>query len=352
LRAESESLFREDPLRLLRAIRLAAQLDFSIEPETLKMMGRLRKRVSYPAGERVQAELMALLSVPSASTWLRLMDENGLLTALFPELEAARTCALDYYGPGGVLKHSLDTAQRADFLLQNLGRVFPDEAAALTTILKERSHYPSLLMLAALIHDVSKPETAKIMGGRLRFFGHDLRGADRAAQIMNRLRFSRSHIQSVSAIVGNHLRPGHLAAGGPVTDKAAYRFFRDLGSEAAGLLLVCWADHASYLDETRLKKLLKMARAEPGTSLKAVPEDARKTILHLQVTALLLRRLLSPSRPAVPEPLLDGHEVMRATRLAPGPKIGEILERLREAQAEGAVSTRQEALIFIKKRKE
>src|SRR5271170_1376971 len=99
----------------------------------------------------------------------------------------------------------------------------------------------SVLMLAALLHDVSKAETAKQVAGRLRFFGHDLTGGKRAAEIMKRLKFPRAHIDSVTAVIANHLRPGNLASGGVLTDKAAYRFFRDLGDHALGLLLVCWA---------------------------------------------------------------------------------------------------------------
>ncbi len=353
LRAESEALFRADPLRLLRALRLGAQLDLSIEPATLKMMSRLRARVRHPAGERLHAEIMGLLDAPGCARWLGVMDEAGLLTALFPELEAARPCATAYYGPGGVLKHSLDTARRAEFLLGHLARVFPNEAGTIAAHLAARSgptgSHRAVLILTALLHDVSKAETAKVVDGRLRFFGHDTRGAERAAQMLSQLRFPRQQIRTVSAVIAQHLRPGHLAAGGPVTEKAAYRFFRDLGEEAASLLLVCWADYASYVDEARLTRLLRRAQGRPGEGLGKVPEDARKTLLHLQVVSLLMRKLFSAAKPAVPLPLLDGREVMKALKLAPGPDVGAALERLREAQAEGAVRTRQEALEFLKK---
>jgi tRNA nucleotidyltransferase/poly(A) polymerase len=205
-------------------------------------------------------------------------------------------------------------------------------------------------MLAALLHDVSKAETAREVDGRLRFFGHDTLGAKRAADILRRLRFSRAHVDCVSAVVAQHLRPGHLAAGGPITEKAVYRFFRDLGEQAASLLLVCWADHASYLPEARVSKLLKTASAELDSPALArvKPELARKTVRHLQVIALLVRRLFQASKP-VPEPLLDGHEIMKALALQPGPAVGEWLERLREAQAEGEIATREQAFEFLRK---
>ncbi|MBI5631176.1 MAG: HD domain-containing protein [Elusimicrobia bacterium] len=343
LRADNEQLFRDDPLRLLRAFRLAAQLGLSIEPKTLGMIRRLKDLAREPAGERIQAELMALLSAPGSSRWLCLMDEAGLLTAVFPELGPARRCAAVYYGPGGVLKHSLAVAAREDFLLNNLKRVFPAEAEAIERALAARaSCLKPLLVLAALLHDVAKPETARRQGGRLRFFGHDALGAKKASVILSKLRFSREHIEIAAAAILHHLRPGHLAAGGMVTDKAVYRFCRDLGENALSLLLVCWADHASYLPEKRLLCVLRQARAEPNP-------EAEKTVHHLQVIAYLMRRLLDEKKRAVPARLINGHDVMKALRIPAGPKVGELLEKVREAQAEGRIKTRQEALAFLKR---
>jgi poly(A) polymerase len=348
LRAESEELFKSDPLRLLRAFRIAAQLDFEIEAQTLSHINRLRNRVRQPAAERIQSELMLMLAVAGCSRRLNEMDECALLTALFPELEPTRQCALVYYGPGGVMKHSLDTAARADFLLNHLAQVFPDWSGRLEKAISSRS----VLILAALLHDVSKPESAKQVDGRLRFFGHDTAGAKRAGEMLKKLKFPRAHIDTVCAAIANHLRPGNLAASGVVTDKAAYRFFRDLGEHALPLLLVCWADHASYLAEDRVIDLLKTARAEPGEGLSRLkPEEARKTVLHLQVVTHLLRRLLEEPEKAAPEPILDGHAVMDLLGLTPGPEVGKYLERLCEAQATGAVATPAQAAAFLRKTK-
>jgi poly(A) polymerase len=208
-------------------------------------------------------------------------------------------------------------------------------------------------MLAALLHDVSKPETARRMGGRLRFFGHDLKGARRATGLLKALRFSNETIELVAAVAAHHLRPGNLTAGGQLTDKAVYRFFRDLGEQAVPLLLVCWADHASYLPHRRLERLLPEAAADPDSyDMSGVrPVEARKTLKHLQVIAQLLRRRFDARRKAVPDRLVDGHAVMKALGIPPGPKVGELLEKIREAQAEGKISTKKAALDFIRKLK-
>ncbi|MBI4061171.1 MAG: HD domain-containing protein, partial [Elusimicrobia bacterium] len=334
LRAEIEENLSDDPLRLLRAFRLAAQLGLSIEGGTLKAISRRSKLIGEPAPERVAAELLLLLAVPGASSWLRLMEEHGLLTALFPELEASRRCAEDYYGPGGVLAHSLEVCSRADFLLSNLRSVYPRLAPDLSSHIAARGGPPfrAVLLLSALLHDVAKPETAKKIDGRLRFFEHDVKGAAAVEKILRRLRLSREQIDAASAIVRHHLRPGHLASAGPLTERAIYRFFRDLGENAPGLLLVCWSDHASYLPEARLKRLLKAA-AEPAAA------DERKTVRHLRLVSALLRRWRERSRAPAPARLLDGRDVMKTLRIPPGPRVGKLLERVREAQAVGKVKT-------------
>lgn len=354
LRVEDDKPFKDDPLRLLRAFRIAAQAGLDIDPATTALIRKHRRLVREPAGERVQAELLALLAVPGASARLAEMDACGLLTALFEDLEPARRCAEDYYGPGGVLKHSLAVCARVDFLLTNFRTVYADLARVFDEHLAARSTggvpERAVLMLAALLHDVSKPETARTVNGRLRFFEHDTRGAERAGKILRDLRFSREHAETVAEIVRQHLRPGHLASSPePVTDKAAYRFFRDLGERAPSLLVVCWGDHASYMPEPKLKRLLSAACGAPRRAAPARlrGEDARKTVRHLQLVSMLLRRYFDQDRAPVPARLLDGAEVMKALKIPPGPKVGDALERLREAQAEGKVRDRAQALAFV-----
>jgi len=354
LRCEDEGPFKDDPLRLLRAFRIAAQTGLTLDAATTALIKKNRRLVRKPAGERVQAELLALCAVPGASQSLRLMDECGLLTALFEDLEPARRCAEDYYGTGGVLKHTLEVCARLDFLLTRFAKIYPDLARSFDEYLSARASggvpQRAVLMLAALLHDIAKPETARSVDGRLRFFEHDTLGAVRAAKLLRDLRFSREHVETIAAIVRHHLRPGHLAAsGGPVTEKAAYRFFRDLGDDAPGLLAVCWADHASYMPEPRLRRMLGPACGDPPRAdlSRIRPEDALKTVRHLQLVSLLLRRYFDQDRAPVPVRLLDGVEVMKTLKIPPGPRVGEILERLREAQAEGLVRDRAQALAFV-----
>lgn len=342
----SRAALREDPLRCLRAFRLAATLGLRLEPATLAAVRAARRGLSACAGERVRTELLALLAAPSAS-WLESMDRAGILTAIFPELEPSRRCARAYYGDGGVLRHSLDSVARLELLLSRLEEIYPSLAPRLREGLSERR--AALLRLAVLLHDVSKPECARKVGGRLRFFGHDLKGGERVESILRRLRFSNEEIALVRAAVLHHLRPGNLAAGGRITDKAVFRFFRDLGPHGVDLLLLCWADHASYVREAELERLLPRIARAPEPPRASAPEAERKTLFHLQVVSTLLARHFERPELVRPPRLLDGNDVMRALRIPPGPKVGKALGRLEEAQAAGKVRTREEALRFLKK---
>ncbi|MBI3550496.1 MAG: HD domain-containing protein [Elusimicrobia bacterium] len=358
LRADDPKVFIEDPLRLLRAFRIAAQLDLTIEPATLKHIRAHRKRVGAPAGERVRQELMALLSVSPCHVWLRRMDETGLLTALFPDLEASRRCATVYYGEGGVLRHTLDCVERMDTILQNPNFAFPGLAEELLRHYSAEGGIASkhaLLRLAILLHDVAKPATAKRIGGRLRFFLHDSVGARMATEILKTLRCSRDEIDTVALCIRHHLRPGNLAANATVSNKAVHRFFKDLGPRGVSLLLVCWADHASYLTPAKLRAIVPDASANPNTykprSTQRHP-DTLKTLKHLQVLNFLLRNYLHLRETVVAPPrLLNGNVVMRALRIKPGPAVGRILDKLQEAQAAGEVKDKDAALAFIRKLK-
>ncbi|MBI5242121.1 MAG: HD domain-containing protein [Elusimicrobia bacterium] len=355
LRRTGERIFEEDPLRLLRAFRLASRLGLSIEPGTLAALRSSRRLILRAAGERIRGELLLLFCAPDCARWLEEMDQAGLLTTVFEDLEPGRRCAEVYYGPGGVLRHTLEAVARMDFLLAGLRRVFGRLAGPIQRHLAERfgsiEKQSAILRLAVLLHDVAKPECARRVGGRLRFFGHERRGAERVSEILRRLRFSREEEQIASTLALHHLRPGNLAANDTVSNKAVFRFFRDLGRLGVSQLLLAWADHASYLESAKLASVLRWAARDPHTfrTRAALPEETAKTLRHLQVIAFLLRRYFLKPEASRPQRLLDGRDVMDALGLPPGPPVGETLRKLEEAQGEGRVRTREEALRFIRR---
>ncbi|MBI5201135.1 MAG: HD domain-containing protein [Elusimicrobia bacterium] len=351
VRASGPEPFAEDPLRLLRAYRFAAQLGFTVEPKTRGWIKKLAPKLRRCAGERVRVELMGLLSAGPAAPHVRALDEVRLLSALFPELEKQRACARGYYGSGGVLRHTLDAVERMDLILEKAPSVWPELK---DSVARELDRWggraaSALLRLGILLHDVAKPATAKKIGGRLRFFGHDERGAKMTRKELERLRFSGKEIDSVSECVRHHLRPGNLATNREVSPKAIYRFFRDLGGNGVPLLFVCWADYASYMDKAAVRRALPTLTKDPGPP--PADPDKGKTVRHLRLVSLLLKAYFERADVVRPPKLLTGHDVMKTLGIPPGPAVGKALAKLTEAQAAGKVPDKESALAFLRRLK-
>jgi poly(A) polymerase len=355
IRPVSDSSIRSDPLRALRALRQAAQLDFALAPRTKALIRRDGAALVQVAGERVRDELATLMALPQATRYLVQLDELGLLTVILPELEPLRGLAQTppHYLDG--LAHSLETVRALEVLLQvlhgeedgergsldpelpdspDLSLLFPFAGRVLAHLRRVMSDSrPRLvtLKLAALVHDVGKPGTRTVVEDRrIRFIGHQRDGARSAARALRRLRFSNSEVGLGETIVGHHMRPLLLAGQESVSSRAVYRFFRDTGEAGVEVLVHALADHR--------------ATHVPGT------EDDR----WLDLVTLAARMLgdywdRQPER-VKPPPLVDGHDLLREFGLEPGPQIGELLEVVREAQVAGEVGDRKEALAVVRAR--
>ncbi len=345
IRHTNPQVFAEDPLRMLRAFRSAAELNFTIAPATLRLIKKYAPLITQPAGERVHEELTRLFNTSKAYENVKLMDDCGLLTALFAELDAQRTCAEVYYGEGGVLKHTLLALKRIEYLLEHTEKAFPKYVGKL----KEISNQKPLFKMAALLHDIAKPSTAKMKDGRLRFFYHEQQGARMARNVLERLHYSRPEMRLICAMIGEHLRPSNLASNDFITDKGAYHFFRDLGDAALPLLFLCWADYTSYVTDEQLRRILPHSD-EPLMSLAQAQKKAAvgKTLRHLQVLALLFNKFFEHPRVVRPSRVITGRDIMDALHISSGPQIGELLEAVAVAQVEGKVQDQKEALAFVR----
>jgi len=345
IRINDEYRFQDDPLRMLRAFRSAAELGFTISEDTLAQIKKDRLLIKNSAGERVREELERLFATPHAYEMLLKMDACGLLTAVFPELESQRTCAEVYYGEGGVLKHTLLVVKRMEFLTEHLEKAFPKYAEKLTPFIQNKP----LLKMTALLHDIAKPATAKVQGDRLRFFYHEQKGAKMAQEVLTRLHYSRADIRLISAVIGEHLRPSNLASNNVLTDRGVYHFFRDLQEAAIPLLLLCWADYTSYVTDEQLLQILPRSSERLMTITQAKrDENVGKTLRHLQVLWLLFGKYFEQPQKVRPTRLVTGQDVMLLLSLSPSKQVGEILEAVSVAQVEGQICTREDALQFIK----
>jgi putative nucleotidyltransferase with HDIG domain len=287
--------------------------------------------VTTVAQERLRDELVGILREPTAAAGLRTLDRLGVLPVLLPESLAMRTTAQPLPHHFDVWEHSLRAVEGADALLADLDSLAPWGAALrqhLAEGLGGELTRRETLKLAALLHDVSKPETRSLDGDRVRFIGHDAVGALRARAIAERLRLPRRAAQTLERLVAEHLRPMHLAQAGGISRRARFRFFRDLGDEARDVLLLSLAD----------------AAALTGASPLAVWDGAGG-----QVVRTLMAGLQAESAAAEAPALLRGQDVMASFGLVPGPEVGRLLARAREAQALGLVETREEAIAYLRR---
>jgi poly(A) polymerase len=336
--AVNDAVFEADAARLIRAVRLAAELGFHLDSPTETLIARNSHLITGVAGERLREELLRLLSLPGAGQRLFYLNKLGLLTTLIPELSSARGIDQPKVHFWDVFDHSLQTVAAVEFVLREATWEFASEDILSSVPWSDRlsRHFDreishgstgrSMLKLAALFHDVAKPQTKTMDDGRARFLGHPEQGAAIATAIMERLRFSNREIELIELLVKYHLRPLQMSNEGLPTNKAIYRFFRDTGAAGIDLLFLCLADHL----------------ATRATSL-----DLLQWREHTRLTEYVLARHFEEANLSAPPKIIDGHDVMQSLRLPPGPVIGELLEALREAQAAGEITTRAQALEYL-----
>ncbi len=327
LRVPHPRVLADDPLRALRGVRLEAILGLRATAATARAIRAAAPALVGVSPERIRDELAALLGLPDTARALRRADRLGLLGVVLPEIEPMRATRQPPPHRFDVLEHSLRTVAGADLVVARMAALAPlgeELAAHVAAPLGGGIARAQCLKLAALLHDVAKPETRRAVRGRIRFFEHDVRGAARARAIAERLKLPGAVVDTLDRLVRHHLRPMHLAGAGVVTARARYRFYRDLGRDTRDLLLLALVDGAAVRGESPL-------RVWP-----------RATLIRELLSGFELQRAVSATAP-----LVRGDDVMGRFGLAPGPAVGRLLRRAREAQDLGLVRTREEALAYL-----
>lgn len=343
IRVVAETAFASDAVRLLRAVRIAAELGFTIEEKTEVLIRQSARLLSGVPGERIREELLRLLAVSDSGQFFRYLDGLGLLTVMFPELVETKGVAQPKEHHWDVFEHLLHTVTAVDFLLrqgdwqfggENVLAVVPWSDILAEHFAREISHGSArrmLLKLAALLHDINKPQTRTIEeSGRTRFLGHAQEGAATVVKILERLRFSSKETKLVETEVLYHLRPTQMSQAGLPTNRAIYRYFRDTGDTGIDILFLSLADH--------------LASRGPELILAGWQEHAR-------LVDYVIGKRFEQEKIVRPPKLVDGYDIINIFRSPPGPEVGELLEAVREAQASGEVATREEALSFIEELK-
>ena len=333
LRACFAQTFVEDPVRILRAFRFAVELDMTLEPSMTPPMAAAVSRLVHVAGERIRDELFAILQTNRAGWALIQLGELGALDVVCPELVPGRGVDQGGYHHLDVLQHQLEAVTQCDRMMTDYTE-FAEElraplAAYLETEVVERHSRKAMVKLGALYHDVGKPATRRVKAdGEIWFLGHEQFGATLADTMTQRLRLSNREAEMIRHLVLFHLRPGHLSREPQLTRRAVFRFYRDLGDDGPACVVMWWAD--------------RMATRGPASRLDQL------NLQRARFEELLGAYFLQAEEVVRPPRLIDGNHLMRALGLKPGPAVGELLRAIEEAQAEGRLHDKEEALALAR----
>ena len=289
---DPERRFVEDKLRMLRAVRFAARFEYVIDSATFAAMQKLANRIEVVSRERVRDELTRMLTEGHARRAFLLLNESRLLQYILPELSAMQGVQQppEFHPEGDVFVHTL-------LALESLPRPCP-----------------ATLAWGVLLHDVGKPPTFRIAPDRIRFDNHVEVGVKMAEEICRRLRFSNDETAQIIALVENHMRFGHV----------------------------------SRMKESTLKRFMRLPAFDEHMALHRA--DCLASHRNLSTYEFLQqKRIETPPETMRPSPLVTGDDLI-AAGYAPGPKFREILEAVEDAQLEGRLGSRDEALAFVQRK--
>ncbi len=272
---EPEDRFKEDALRMMRAIRLACQLDFSIEPKTERAIMKLAGGIKFVSSERIRGELVKILESEKAYEGIMALREMKLLQYIIPELERGVGVDQNKHHTYTVFNHSVLSLK----------------------------HTPSKkwqVKLASLLHDIAKPQTKKIIKGEPTFYNHDIIGARVAEKIMRRLKFSKADIEKITVLIRNHMFYYNV---GDVTESSVRRLIKNVGEEnLADLIDLRVADRlGSGVPKAKPYKLRHL-------------EYMMQKVRHDAVSVKMLK--------------INGDDLIKLLKISPSPKIGAILDVL------------------------
>jgi poly(A) polymerase len=318
VRMVSAQALVDDPLRSLRAIRIAVELDLTLDAATGDAASANARGIEGVAQERVFAELKRVVSADAVLRGLQLLDEHGLTDVVLPELTALKGVEQSRF-------HHLDVHDHTLQVLDEVTKLQTDPAYAdlLAEPLADELTRGEAMRWAALLHDAAKPQTRDLLpGGRVTFLGHDRQGAQLAKDVLGRLRSSAKLREYVAALTAHHLDAGFLVHQRPLDRRTLWRYLQATKPYSADTTIFTVADRLA----TRGKNAEQAIEA------------------HLEVAG----ELIAAAKEPIPPPLLRGDELVREAGIEPGPRLGTILAQLDEDRFAGAISTREEALARAK----
>ena len=325
----SDTIFADDPVRLLRAFRLQLQLRCSIHPATLTLLSHNAHLITHSAAERIMAEFIKIISCKNSCNTIRQIDSTNLLEAILPEINESKGCIQLGYHDFDVWEHSLLSYSKLEILFNSLKEMFPQQLTQLqkylNTPLSGTINKKTALKFACLLHDIGKPQTRTLHkdGKRYSFINHQKNGAEMARIICKRIKLDNKSTAFISFVIEHHLICGHYYTHSLITPRYLNRLFLRYEQDTIALGFIFLADLLSQKSFT-----------DPCPSLAFL--------------AHLLHHYYHEFKPAKRmKPLLDGNDIMKKYHLAPGPRIGKILSVIQEAQINGLVKTKRDCYKLI-----
>jgi putative nucleotidyltransferase with HDIG domain len=329
LRAASPRAFEDDPLRVLRAARLAAGLGFAVEDSTAGMAREAAGRLAEAAGERQLAELRLLLASTDPLRGLSVLDGLGATAEVLPEVEALRGVEQNPNHHLDVHGHTIEVLRQLLELEDDLERVAGNRAPEVRDLLDEpladSFRRRDALRLGALLHDVGKPATRDESRGFVTFIGHDHIGAEIVDEVCRRLKASRVLRSFLRGVTLHHLRLGFLAGERPLRPRRIHGYLCATDPVSADVTLLTVADRLS-------------ARGEGPIASSEMIEA------HVEVAGTMLGAALDRRREGPPRSPIPGDELAAALGIEPGPQLGRLIAEVEAGVYAGEVRDRQEAL--------
>ena len=329
LRAVSDAIFDDDPLRLLRLPRIAHELGFEIEPGTARLAAERSARAAEPSSERIFMEMRRMIGGDRPAEALRLSERLGVLDVVLPEVGPLRGCLQSGHHQLDVWEHTLHVVEAVADIGDHPAHYLPAHAERLHAELDEpvgdQLTARQALRLAALFHDIRKPQTRREADGRIGFMGHDAQGAEAAAAILGRWKACNDLIRFCRVLIREHLALGFSIPSRPLGLRVAHRYLRATAPWPASSVALSLAD--------------RLATRGPSSRLRHLRRHSETADEMLA----LIGELERDRRP----PLLRGDEIAGETG-ATGAAIGRLVDVLAEEQATGAVSTREEAVALVR----
>ena len=330
--AVGDSIFADDPLRLMRVARLAHTLGFGIAPRLRERTREDAGLLSAAAAERVLSEVALTLAVGRTAAAACLWDHLGLLPSLFPEIAALRGIQQSDFHHLDAYHHTLETARRVDEIVAQPGRWFggswqPLEERLAMPVDGMLSR-PVVLRLAALLHDIGKATTRGVDAqGRIMFWGHTTEGARIVRGVNRRLKLSAKAGTLLRTVVGEHLSIGKLERDAGDSSRGAVRYLWQTAPWTPEVIMVSTAD--------------RLATQGPLTG-------RARILAQLALASRLMACWWERERDGVPRPPLDGDGLQAALGLSPGPLLGEVLQEVRLAAEADEIATPGEALALAR----